>query len=259
MVRPEAEQDSLKQAQAEWFGSEVDPAWEIDRPYGAPAFYAWLLREKFRRSVRGLPDLRGLTALTVCGGSGMDAEFLAAAGARVIATDISLGAVSRAVERARRRGLEIEAVVADAEELPFRDRSIDVVYVHDGLHHLGNPFAALAEMARVARRGVSVTEPARAAVTGLAVRIGLAESQEESGNQVVRLRPGDIVEVLRAEGFQVTRAERYGMLYRHTPGRLSRALSAKGPMWIATRGFLVANLLAGSLGNKLTVQAVRES
>jgi ubiquinone/menaquinone biosynthesis C-methylase UbiE len=44
--------------------------------------------------------------------------------------------------------------VADAERLPFPDRSIDVVYVHDGLHHLARPEAGLAEMTRVARLAV---------------------------------------------------------------------------------------------------------
>ena len=78
--------------------------------------------------------------ITICGGSGIDAEFLARQGASVIATDLSLGAVQRAVERGRRAELPIDAVVADAEHLPFADGSVDVVYVHDGLHHLYDPW-----------------------------------------------------------------------------------------------------------------------
>ena len=50
----------------------------------------------------------------------MEAEFLARRGARVILADISLGAVERALERARRFGFELAGVVADAERLPFR-------------------------------------------------------------------------------------------------------------------------------------------
>ena len=100
------------------------------------------MTEKFRRSVKGVEDrLPGATLLTVCGGSGMDAEFLAQQGAVVIASDLSLGAAQRAVERGRRAGLPIEAVVADAEHLPFADRSVDIVYVHDGLHHLSDPWS----------------------------------------------------------------------------------------------------------------------
>ena len=77
------------------------------------------------------------------------------------------GTSPRARQRAlrsvrRRHGLEIEAVTADATRLPFADRSFDVVLVHDGLHHLEDPWLGLAEMARVARHTVSVTEPAEA-------------------------------------------------------------------------------------------------
>ncbi|MCA1571279.1 MAG: class I SAM-dependent methyltransferase [Chloroflexi bacterium] len=39
---------------------------------------------------------------------------------------------------ARRGG----AVVADVEHLPYADRSLDMVYVHDGLHHLSDPMVS---------------------------------------------------------------------------------------------------------------------
>ena len=86
--------------------------------------------------------------LVVCGGSGMDAEFLAKRGFGVIVSDISTAAIQRAFERARRHGFQLAgAVVADAESLPFADKSFDLAYVHDGLHHPEHPFAALREMA----------------------------------------------------------------------------------------------------------------
>ena len=98
------------------------------------------------------PMQKGETVLTVCAGSGMDAEFLARSGYRVIAADLSLGAALRCLDRARRYNLDIAPIVADAEHLPFPDQSIGLVYVHDGLHHLQDPMAGLIEMARVASR-----------------------------------------------------------------------------------------------------------
>ena len=87
--------------------------------------------------------------LTVCGGSGLDAEFLHRAGARVILSDISEGVLDRRLHGHAGFGLDIELVVADAENLrPFADRSVDIVYVHDGLHHLEHPMDAIGEMAR---------------------------------------------------------------------------------------------------------------
>ena len=242
--------------QAAWFDHDVDETFEIERPNGAPRLYGWLLREKFRRSVAGL-GLRGASALAVCGGSGMDAELLARAGAHVISSDISLGAARRAAERARRFHLELMLVVADAERLPFSDRSFDLVYVHDGLHHLERPLVGLAEMARVARYAVCVTEPARAAVTRLAIRLGLALEREESGNEVARLTLDEISGELAAQGFTPVHAQRYAMYYRHQPGPAMRLLSMPVLLPLAKGGFCLANRVAGRVGNKLAVQAIR--
>jgi SAM-dependent methyltransferase len=187
----------------------------------------------------------------------MDAEFLARSGAQVIVSDISIGAMQRARERARRYGLAITPIVADVERLPFRDRSVDLVYVHDGLHHLATPFAGLAEMARVAGFAVSVNEPARAAVTALAIRLGLALEREPAGNRVARLRPQEVTAELGRRGFRIVHAERYGMYYPHTPGRLFRALSSRSVFPIVCAGTRSVSRLAGGLGNKLTIQAVR--
>jgi len=38
----------------------------------------------------------------------------------------------------------------------------NVVAVYDGLHHLDDPYRAIREMARVAREGVLILEPAQA-------------------------------------------------------------------------------------------------
>ena len=251
-----AEPSQLAQRQAEWFDHEADAEWELERPRGAPALYGWLLEEKFRRAVEGV-NLPGATALAVCAGSGMDVEFLARGGADVVALDISLGAAQRASERARRHRFAVLPIVGDVERLPFRDASVDVVYVHDGLHHLERPLDGLAEMARVARHAVCLTEPARAAVTRLAVRLGLALEHEEAGNRVARLTLDDVRSTLTARGFHVVVAARYAMYYRHEPGRAVRLLSAPAAFAVSRAGFRAANLLVGAGGNKLVVVAVR--
>lgn len=249
--------DEHKRRQADFFDAE-DPAWEVGRPHGAPRLYGWLMAEKARRSVLGLEDrLPGATALTVCGGSGMDAEFLARAGATVIASDLSLGAARRAAERGRRHGLAIAGLVADAEDLPLRDGAVDLAYVHDGLHHLTDPIAAAREMARVAGHAVSVSEPAAAAVTRLAVRFGVAEATEEAGNPVERLTPAGLEAALRDAGFDVVGAERYAMFYRHVPGAPGRFFSRRRTFPVARAAIRGFNAVLGGAGNKLSVRAVR--
>lgn len=248
--------DAHKEQQAAFFDA-ADPEFEITRPHGAPWLYSWLLGEKFRRSLDGLTDAPK-TAVTSCGGSGMDAEFLASTGAAVISTDISLGAARRASERAARYGLAILPVVADAEALPLADASVDLAYVHDGLHHLEAPLAGLEELARVARHAVSVNEPARAAATHLAIHARLSVETEDAGNRVERVDPDAIVATLKRNGFTVVRCERYAMVYRHEPGRAARLLSRqplRPVVRLAIDGF---NAVLGGIGNKLTVQAVRQ-
>jgi ubiquinone/menaquinone biosynthesis C-methylase UbiE/uncharacterized protein YbaR (Trm112 family) len=254
--------DSLshKQRQIVFFDQDSVDDFGVTRPRGAPELYAWLLEEKFRRSILGLEHLLpGSTVLTICGGSGIDAEFLARKGARMILSDIAVGVVLQARERARRFGLELDLVVADAEALPFADASVDIVYVHDGLHHLEQPAIGLAEMARVARRAVSISEPADAFATNAAVRLGLADKQEEAGNPVRRLGLHEITSELAARGFHAIAPQRYAMYYRHWPGRAMQTLSKPVLLPLAKTGFRAVNRLVGRYGNKLAVQAVRES
>lgn len=251
-------QDTMhKVEQAAFFDHQQAEEFEVNRPHETPRLYRWIMAEKFRRSVaalaRAVPNAK---VLTVCGGSGMDAEFLARTGARVITSDISLGAAQRSQERARRYGLAISSIVADVEDLPFRDRSVDVVYVHDGLHHLKDPVVGLAEMARVAGRAISISEPSRSALTALAVRLGLALEQEEAGNRVARLNPKEVAAELHRYGYQVVRSERYGMYYRHHPGRVFASLSNPFIFPLVQAAVRGTNKLAGRFGNKLTVQAV---
>lgn len=264
----DAEQDELdhihtgvqhKEAQAHYFDRDEAEEFEIARPNGSPGIYRWLMEEKFRRSMRGLAShLEDWTALTVCGGSGMDAEFLARSGARVISSDISIGAARRALERARRTELPILPIVADIESLPFRDRSVDHVHVHDGLHHLARPKRGIDEMIRVAGRTISINEPAQAAVTALAVRAGWALEREDAGNRVARLNPRDVAGQLEAAGFKVLTAERYAMYYQHRPGRLMEQLSRPTVMPIAIGYWRALSAMVGRFGNKLAVSAVRE-
>jgi SAM-dependent methyltransferase len=141
--------------------------------------------------------------------------------------------------------------------LPFADGAFDLVYIHDGLHHLEYPQRALVEMARVAARAVCVTEPADAAITRLAVRLGLALESEEAGNEVARLTPDEVVRSLASQGFRPARAARYAMYYQHEPGWAMRLFSNSMLLPLAKAAIKLSNRAAGRFGNKLNVQAIR--
>jgi SAM-dependent methyltransferase len=250
--------DGHKLRQADYFDRCVVEEFEIARPNGAPEAHRWLLAEKFRRSIAGLPDLRGAMVIDACCGSGMDAEMLARAGARVIAIDISEGCAVRARERARRCGLDYLVAVGDVERLPVRSSSADVSYVHDGLHHLTDPSIGLRELARVSRRAISINEPGEALGTAVAVRLGIALDREDAGNRVARLDARAVARELSVAGFDA-RSQRYLMYYKHEPGAAMRFASRPIVRDVYRGAVTAADAVFGRWGNKLQVTATRRN
>lgn len=252
------EDDPHKLRQAEAHDSAGSERFERTRPLGAPRFYGMLMEEKLSRSISELRGrLSGSSAVVVCAGSGMDAEYLARNGIPTIAVDVSLGSCRRTLDRADRAGLPILPVAGDAEQLPLRDASVGLAYVHDGLHHLRDYFRGLGEMLRVARGAVSISEPTRAAATAVLVRVGVSAEVEDSGNSVHRVPVEDVVDFVQARGFESLRADRYAMYYRHQPGPVVSLLSRPRLASLGMRAFRAANRIAGPAGNKMAVQAVR--
>ena len=246
--------------QQHYYDEVRDPEFEIRRPHGCGRLYQFLIREKFRAgfAVLGL-SLTGRSVLEVCSGSGMLAEVLARHGARVTGIDVSPEAVGRARERARRYGFRGDFHVADAEHLPFRNRSFDVVAVHDGLHHLDEPSRAVAEMGRVARDGVLILEPARAALTRVAIRLGWAEEVEEAGNLVRRLAVPEVRAWLSAMGFDQVAWRRTLMYYPHEPFAWFRWFDSAPGYGLVRAAYWGSNILLGRFGNKLALGATRSA
>jgi SAM-dependent methyltransferase len=86
----------------------------------------------------------GVRALDVATGGGHVADRLRALGCDVTTCDAAAGMRPN--------------VVCPAEELPFDDRSFDVVTCRIAAHHFADPARAVAEMARVSRRAVAVED-----------------------------------------------------------------------------------------------------
>ena len=80
----------------------------------------------------------------------------------------------------------------DAQQLGFEDRSFDVVLVVAGLHHCASPHRALAEMYRVARKGIVAIEARDSILTKAAVRFGLASDYELSAVAAHEFRAGGV-------------------------------------------------------------------
>lgn len=255
---PHLAQGDARSQQRHFYEEECDPEFEIARPHGCGRLYQFLIEHKFRTGLRVLHlDLVGRSVLEVCCGSGMMSEKFARAGATVTGIDFSPAAVARACERARRYGFAARFLVADAENLAFLDRSFDVVAVHDGLHHLDDPQRAIREMARVARRGVLILDPAQAALTKLAVQLGIAVNVEEAGNEVKRLVPRAVAAALREMGYDRVVWRRTLMYYPHQPFGWFAWCDNFALFYLFRALFSSANLVLGRWGNKLALGATR--
>jgi SAM-dependent methyltransferase len=105
-------------------------------------------------------------SLEIGAGTGYFSLNLVQAGVvrEAICTDISPGMVRTLASNAARLGLDVRAARADAESLPFPDRSFDLVLGHAVLHHLPDLERGFQEFHRVLRPGgriVFAGEPSR--------------------------------------------------------------------------------------------------
>ncbi len=125
--------------------------------YGSRNPMTRLLMGRFLTAVSELYALVApVTVLEVGTGEGRLAEYLLSSARRprrFVATDLSIERVRRDIDPL------IELREASIYDLPFEDRSFDLVVCCEVLEHLDAPSRGLAEMARVAERFVLVSTP----------------------------------------------------------------------------------------------------
>lgn len=97
-----------------------------------------------------LPDLRGMSAISIGCGSGVDAKWLADNGAeKVVGIDISEGLIG--IARKKHKGIDFH--VMDMEKLAFEDESFDLAYSSLAIHYLDDWTQSLRETRRVLKPG----------------------------------------------------------------------------------------------------------
>jgi len=122
---------------------------------------------------------------------------------RLTATDISPGMLQRMAHTAEGLGLEVETVRTEAETLPFKDESFDLVFGHAVLHHIPDLNRAFAEFRRVLRPGGAIVfagEPSRYGdmLAALPKRAGLLAAP--TWRRLVKAQPRAIAEAEQSEG-----------------------------------------------------------
>lgn len=134
---PASPGEALRETQS-FFGSRAE-AYRASRSHGS--------REDLDRMVRWLAPRRGERALDVATGGGHTAFALQEAGCAVVALDAT-GEMLRGLA-----GTGVGLVAGDAQRLPFRAGSMDVVASRIAPHHFPDLSAFCREAARVLRPG----------------------------------------------------------------------------------------------------------
>src|SRR5437762_13451366 len=106
--------------------------------------------------VRRASPRAGQRVLDVAGGTGVVAVTAARLGARVTGLDLTPELLQRARENAQIAGVEIEWHQGDVEQLPFADRTYDMVLSQFGHIFSPRPDVAIAELLRALKPGGTI-------------------------------------------------------------------------------------------------------
>ncbi|HZA90429.1 MAG TPA: methyltransferase domain-containing protein [Solirubrobacterales bacterium] len=214
--------------------ASYDAKWGID--FGATG--QGQVRAKLTKALGRWPERPYEHGLEIGAGTGYFSLNLLQLGVieRATATDISPGMLDALGSSARRLALDVSTVEADAEQLPFEDRSFDLVFGHAVLHHVPRLEGAFRELHRVLRPGGALAfcgEPSRYGDLVAAVPKASARAAAPLWRRAVGVPARRSA---AAEAGQTTRLEREVDVHAFAPGRLRQLLEASGFAAVRIRG-----------------------
>jgi SAM-dependent methyltransferase len=149
-----------------WWDADADDYQATHGAFLGAADFVWCPERLREAEAHLLGDVAGQRILEVGCGAAMCSRWLATAGARPVALDVSAGMLRHARSLAAATDIAVPLVQADAEFLPFATASFDIAFTAFG----AVPFVAdsarlMREVARVLRPGgrwvFAVTHPIR--------------------------------------------------------------------------------------------------
>jgi 2-polyprenyl-3-methyl-5-hydroxy-6-metoxy-1,4-benzoquinol methylase len=214
---------------------------------------AWLLHVQERGTLRLLADYPGASVLDVGGGHGQIAGPLAAAGHRVTV----LGSAAVCEHRvhdlvaAGKARFDVGSVV----DLPYPDRSFDVVTSFRLLSHVHRWEQLVSELARVARQAVIVDYPVEASVNRLTPYLFSLKKRAEGNTRTYRcFTDGELARAFAASGLR--RDGRYAQFF--LPMVVHRQLQAPALSALLERGPRALGL-TDRVGSPVIARFVRQT
>jgi len=208
-----------------------------------------------KECVKSMGSLKGKKICVLCGGSGVEAEYLSRLGATVVSLDILVGQTKLAREKTRNLK-DVEFVVADSEHVPVANKGVDVAFAYNGLGHVPQPTLAISEIARISRERIIVFDSYDAVITSLAIRLGLIERLEYGRLDVFRWKKKLLFRAFVEQGFLIISFRRllWHIIYRFV--EVKDRVSTE----IFRFMFLSVNAIFGHLlGNRFIIVAQRRT
>lgn len=212
---------------------------------------------RLKKAISFLPfSLKNKKVLVICCGQGFDSQFLITQGAKVTASDIN----KNFVLEVRKNCLVEKAIVADAQNLPFKNKEFDVIWVNDGLHHLKNPYQGLKEMNRVAKKAFIFLEAQKTFLTPIFIKLGMMDVYEkEEKNFVYRFSRQEIHDFFNE--YRITKYSLYSVWCQNIKwlnNNIYKWFNNGISLFLFKICFSSLNFLFGSLGNALIGVAIKD-
>lgn len=113
-------------------------------------FIVRALKREYINILKGLDIKDGDKVLEVSIGTGLNLKYLSK-NASYYGLDISSGMLKKCQKNLKKWGMEAELFLGEAENLPFKDNSFDVVWHSGGINFFNDKAKAIQEMIRVAK------------------------------------------------------------------------------------------------------------
>jgi SAM-dependent methyltransferase len=153
VTRREQDAPSTVRANRKWWDTDADSYQAAPGAFLGAADFVWSPERLRESDAHLLGDVAGKVVLEVGCGAAMCSRWLAAAGARPVAFDVSAGMLRHARDGAADTGIDVPLVQADAQFLPFASAVFDVAFTAFGaVPFVEDSARVMREVARVLRR-----------------------------------------------------------------------------------------------------------
>ena len=199
------------QANAEYTDESAAAAWASDE-------IRWGVFAARESELNVLGDVRGLDVVELGCGTAYCSAWFAKRGARVVGVDPTPAQLATAKRMQEQTGIEFPLIEATGENVPLPDASFDLVHSEYGASIWADPYLWIPEAARLLRTGGRLVFLRNSTLQMLCmdldgVKENLVRPQRglrrvdwpDTGEVEFHLGHGDLIDLLRANGFEVVR------------------------------------------------------